>query len=318
MQRYWTNFPYGNVGCALGQVSGVVRIDVDGPEGESLLLQWSAYDLPPTWAFRSSPQGRGLLYAWPREVPCRSTAIAQPGDHHELRLMGNGSQTVLPPSRHPSGSVYTWDPGQSPADLPLAPAPPWLVDRLRVPPAQHHTRDQQTAHGTPEYARVMEALAALPNHDVGYDCWLKIGMALHSTGQSWAREAWDTWSQHSTKYDAAKQEKSWGSFDEDRTKKATLGTLFYLAQQAGWQPPRQSIPDMTQPPTPDPDDPEEQSGVKVHRLPEHLRNHPDPRVRCHWQRVYRKANTRKHQLNQDVYAFTYRTTPAGGRHDGHD
>ena len=112
----WREFSYSNVGCVLGQVSGLVRIDVDGPEGETLLAQWSAGDLPATWIFRSSPTGHGLLYAWPKDLPCRSTAQVSPGDHKELRLMGNGSQTILPPSRHPRGSVYTWDPGHSPQD----------------------------------------------------------------------------------------------------------------------------------------------------------------------------------------------------------
>jgi hypothetical protein len=92
----------------------------------------------------------------------------------------------------------------------------------------------------------MQAVAYIPSDN--YDTWLRVGMALHSTGQPWAREVWDTWSQHSPKYDGAKQDKSWRSFDEDRDKKATLGTLFYLAQQAGWQPPRRAIPDMTQAP----------------------------------------------------------------------
>jgi Bifunctional DNA primase/polymerase, N-terminal len=68
VRRWWHDFPYGNVGVVLGQVSGLVRVDVDGPEGERLFSEWSAGDLPPTWTFRSSPEGRGLLYAWPRDL----------------------------------------------------------------------------------------------------------------------------------------------------------------------------------------------------------------------------------------------------------
>ena len=62
VRRWWHDFPYGNVGVVLGQVSGIVRVDVDSAEGEALLTQWSAGDLPPTWVFRSSMAGRGLLY----------------------------------------------------------------------------------------------------------------------------------------------------------------------------------------------------------------------------------------------------------------
>jgi hypothetical protein len=122
-------------------------------------------------------------------------------------------------------------------------------------------------------------------------------MALHSTGQPWAREVWDAWSQHSTKYDAVKQEQSWGSFDQDRDKKTTLGTLFYLAQQAGWCPSGRAIPGLTQSPTPDADDPALRPALAHHILPDYLAKHPDPRVRRHWQRVYRRTAHLKAQLH---------------------
>ena len=121
VQRQWHLFPYGNVGVVLGQISGLIRVDVDGAAGEALMQTWSQGEILPTWEFRSSATGRGLLYAWPRDLPCTSTTKASPGDHQELRLMGNGSQTVLPPSRHPSGARYTWTPGHSPQDSALSP-----------------------------------------------------------------------------------------------------------------------------------------------------------------------------------------------------
>lgn len=234
VQQRWRYFPYGNVGCVLGQVSGLVRVDVDGPEGEALLAQWSAGDLPLTWTFRSSPVGRGVLYGWPRDLPCHSTAQASPGAHKELRLMANGSQTVLPPSRHPSGRLYAWEPGRSPQEIPLAAAPPWLVERLRPAPRQPTPR--QTGHGSeaPDSTRVAAALFAIPNDDAAYDDWLTIGMALHSTGAPWARELWDTWSRQSGKYDEGKQEKSWASFHQEGS--VTIASLFSLACQAGWRP----------------------------------------------------------------------------------
>jgi hypothetical protein len=306
----WRDFAYGNVGAVLGQVSGVIRVDVDGVESERLLQDWSQGDIPPTWEFRSSATGRGLLYAWPKDLPCQTTAeSSNKAAHRELRLMGNGSQTVLPPSRHPSGAVYTWIPGHGPQDRPVAPVPAWIITRLEVKPAPPR---QQTAPQTADYARVMQAVSYIPSDD--YDTWLRVGMALHSTGQPWAREVWDTWSQHSAKYDVAKQEKSWSSFDEDRTKKATLGTLFYLAQQAGWQPPTRPIPDMTQRPAPDPEDPETHLGARAHRLPDHLRDNPDPRVRRHWRQVYRTVNELKQRYSRDPYARVVPSHAEGASH----
>jgi P4 family phage/plasmid primase-like protien len=246
--RRWRDFPYGNVGCVLGQVSGLVRVDVDGDAGEALLAQWSAGDLPPTWCFRSSAAGRGLLYAWPPDLPCKSTAQASPGDHKELRLMGNGSQTVLPPSRHASGSVYTWEPGSGPAALELAPAPAWLRARLCVDPRRQTPPSSDTAM-PPDAACIGQAVRAIPNSGqspAGYDDWLRIGMALHSTGEAWARELWEQWSAQSEKFDAAKQQKAWQSFAAAGA--ITVRTLFHLAKHAGWKPLRATlrVPDMTQ------------------------------------------------------------------------
>jgi hypothetical protein len=46
---------------------------------------------------------------------------------------GAGSYAILPPSVHESGHAYSWLPGRSPWDLPLAPAPAWLLDLLPPP-----------------------------------------------------------------------------------------------------------------------------------------------------------------------------------------
>jgi hypothetical protein len=91
---------------------------------------------------------------------------------------------------------------------------------------------------TPDYVRVASALTAIPNNDEDYNTWLLLGMALHSTGESWARDLWDDWSRQSGKFDAAKQEKSWCSFTSDGA--VTIASLYHLAKQAGWQPPQQT------------------------------------------------------------------------------
>jgi Bifunctional DNA primase/polymerase, N-terminal/AAA domain/Primase C terminal 2 (PriCT-2) len=234
VRRWWHNYPIGNVGCVLGQASGLVRVDVDGAEGEALLAEWNAGDLPPTWTFRSSSAGRGLLYAWPRDLPCKSTAKASPGDHKELRLMGNGSQTILPPSRHSSGTLYTWEHGCSLDDLPIAPAPAWLRERLRAEPRptpSHPTTLQEV----PSPAIVSGALYTIPNDDAPYDTWLMLGQALQSLGQAWARGLWDSWSQQSAKYEAGQQQKSWASFSPDGT--VQIDNLFALARKHGWKHP---------------------------------------------------------------------------------
>jgi putative DNA primase/helicase len=130
VRRWWQRNPTLNVGTALGPAAGLVRLDVDGPGGEALLAELSGGDLPPTLEFTSGREnaGRGLLYAIPTGVEFQTT-YERPKTDEELRFQALGAQTVLPPSRHVSGSLYQWLPGHGPADIDPAPAPTWMVKR---------------------------------------------------------------------------------------------------------------------------------------------------------------------------------------------
>jgi hypothetical protein len=86
---------------------------------------------------------------------------------------------------------------------------------------------------------VEEALQGIPADD--YDTWLRVGMALHSSGEPWARATWETWSQRSAKYDPTTQEEKWNSFTPEAG--VTLSTVFYLAQQHGYQGRNGQAPD---------------------------------------------------------------------------
>jgi hypothetical protein len=115
----WELVPTANVGVALGPVSGLVGIDVDGPEGERALRVRSRGDLPVTLAFAT---GRGwrLLYTIPDGVAIPNRSL--PGGE----ILSRGRLTVMPPSRHPIGKRYRWLIGRGPGDIRPAPAPEWL------------------------------------------------------------------------------------------------------------------------------------------------------------------------------------------------
>jgi hypothetical protein len=52
-----------------------------------------------------------------------------------LDIKGDGGSIVAPPSLHVSQQGYRWAPGKTPAKVPLAPLPDWLVDLLLSPQA---------------------------------------------------------------------------------------------------------------------------------------------------------------------------------------
>jgi hypothetical protein len=128
VRAWWRVQPNANVGMALGPVSGVVRLDVEGDAAEARLAEVSGGDLPVTPEFASG-KGRGLLYGLPEGVEAR-TGVEGLADG-ELRVQGLGAQTVLPPSRHRTGRPYAWLPGRAPWECAVAPAPGWLLERLK-------------------------------------------------------------------------------------------------------------------------------------------------------------------------------------------
>lgn len=131
----WKRMPGANVGIALGPVSGLIRIDIEGPLAEALLLEKSKGILPPTLEFksgRSDGTGRGLLYLIPAGAVLKTTPINLREPKQELRFQAKGAMTVLPPSRHPDGNLYIWRPGYGPDEIEAALAPAWLVQELAI------------------------------------------------------------------------------------------------------------------------------------------------------------------------------------------
>jgi putative DNA primase/helicase len=95
---------------------------------------------------------------------------------------------------------------------------------------------------TPEadIKRIRAALRVIPNNDVHYDDWIRIGMATWaaSSGSTEGFVAWDQWSQKSGKYQAAETSRAWASFHKKPPHSIGAGTLFDLANKTNvaWEP----------------------------------------------------------------------------------
>lgn len=137
----WFQGLYPNLGLVLGQTEtwNLVGIDVDGDIGEELLADWSQGNLPDTWEFATG-NGRRLLYQLPTDLISKKFKKAE-GEHQELALLATGQQTVIPPSVHISGRVYTWAENHSPEQLPIAKAPTWIINRVAAVPLVNATEE---------------------------------------------------------------------------------------------------------------------------------------------------------------------------------
>lgn len=76
-----------------------------------------------------------------------------------------------------------------------------------------------------------ETLLSYISPDVGYDEWIRVGMALKSEGAPFS--AWDDWSSRGSKYNQREMLSKWNSFRRDEV---TGGTLYHIACQYGFNP----------------------------------------------------------------------------------
>ncbi|KZZ85047.1 bifunctional DNA primase/polymerase [Bacillus sp. SJS] len=127
MAQWLKTFPDMNIGLVLGAASRLIGIDVDGDEAKQLLLEWAAGDLPETWTYQTPSGGLRLLYRSPEGVSLKKVVKTLDGKHSELALLGEGQQTILPPSVF-EGKSYKWK--KNPAKQQLADAPKWMIDRM--------------------------------------------------------------------------------------------------------------------------------------------------------------------------------------------
>lgn len=81
--------------------------------------------------------------------------------------------------------------------------------------------------------KALALLSSLQKHRADdYDTWIKVGMALHSTGASCAD--WDNWSKQSSKYQVGVCERKWKSFSNYTGTPITIASLAQFAKEDGY------------------------------------------------------------------------------------
>lgn len=116
-----------NVGVLLGPASGVIDVELDGPEASKA---WSELELgeinTPTYVAGRGPH---RLFRWDESLPPIQVKKLN-GIEFRFGNGGRASQSVIPPSIHHTGRTYQWVDGLSPAECELAPLPEKLLTLL--------------------------------------------------------------------------------------------------------------------------------------------------------------------------------------------
>ena len=129
IEKRWKASPCSNIGCATGDASGLLVIDVDDPESFKVLCR--GREIPLSARQTTSPGRMQLFFKMPEgaSIACSASKLAKGVD-----VRGNGGYTVVPPSIHPdTGRPYDWVEGFELPAVGLADAPGWLLAEIQSP-----------------------------------------------------------------------------------------------------------------------------------------------------------------------------------------
>lgn len=157
LQAWWTQWPDANVGLVAGAISGLVILDVDGPEGTKSLLTLTR--VCPKTCVSSTGKGKHLLFRHPGGS-VRNFARKLPG----LDLRGDGGYIVAPPSIHPNGKTYKWI-----MEHDIAEVPDWLLGII----SGDKQPQQKTGRVDPEWVFAGIPEGQRDNELYKYACYLR-------------------------------------------------------------------------------------------------------------------------------------------------
>jgi hypothetical protein len=102
IRAWWRQHPTANIGLWPGQ-SGLVVLDIDGPNGEKAAQSLGVFAEPTLICTTGRPDGGRHLYF---RRPDFSVSNCDLAENFEVR--GDAGYVVAPPSVHPSGTPYRW------------------------------------------------------------------------------------------------------------------------------------------------------------------------------------------------------------------
>lgn len=204
--EWWRQTPTANIGIATGPTSGLLVVDLDGPEG---IATWSALERDRYISTKEAATAGGRHLYFRSSLTVGNTAKRLgPG----IDTRGKGGYVVAPPSIHPTGDTYRWL-----THHPIAQLPDWLAKMIQAAkPVPAQTYAPRDVSGDP-----------LAGIDPPAYVWLLTGQQVNRTGKTpCPLPGHDDWPGDGGSFQAyARAEQGWFCFGCDRG-----GDIYSLAK----------------------------------------------------------------------------------------
>jgi len=238
----WAKWPEAGIGVVGGAVAAV-DIDIcDDPDLAIRIEGLCREHLGDSPALRIGRAPKRLL-VYRAATPFKGIK------HHPLEVLCLGQQFVAYAVHPDTGAPYVW-PEEGLADLDIDSLPEITEARARsfleaamalIPERLRPVRLDTGGGDRPALGQAQEgtlpaikaALSWLPNADLDYDSWMRVGMALKGALGEDGADLFATWSSQAGKNDATFTGKSWVGF---KPTSIGAGTIYHLAMERGWKP----------------------------------------------------------------------------------
>lgn len=120
IRAWWQRYPNASIAVATGSMSNLIMIDedldeIEGKDGPHNMMLWEREngDLPETVVVITGRGGRHRYFKYYKDDIRNRAGIIK-----DVDVRGEGGYAILPPSRHPNGTIYEWE--SSPDEIEIA------------------------------------------------------------------------------------------------------------------------------------------------------------------------------------------------------